>query len=241
MLKGKGGYFGWTKDDHNVFLKSYNGATTKQRQNVEELTSVIYDQLATTKTNKEIQNHLAKQKLYMKLLDVKKEWVGKYQEQKKKKQAAFIEQNDAINQTLKIEIEDPEKKLKLLEEKENKKKILDDWKERKQLEEQKKREHEIKKKESNRGSSSFLKFNSKQKEKLEQYKQQKEEQKAKANEKDKELEFKENNFDKEAYNKIKKRNLEKIESAQVKLRERQLKDQEKNLKIEIKELKLRDK
>jgi len=60
MLKGKGGYFGWTKDDHNVFLKAYNGATTKQRQNVEELTSFIYDQLATTKTTKEIQNHLAK-------------------------------------------------------------------------------------------------------------------------------------------------------------------------------------
>jgi len=60
MLKGKGGYFGWTKDDHNVFLKTYNGATTKQRQNVEELTSFIYDQLATTKTTKEIQNHLAK-------------------------------------------------------------------------------------------------------------------------------------------------------------------------------------
>jgi len=59
MLKGKG-YFGWTKDDHNVFLKAYNGATTKQRQNVEELTSFIYDQLATTKTTKEIQNHLAK-------------------------------------------------------------------------------------------------------------------------------------------------------------------------------------
>lgn len=63
-----------------MFLKTYNGATSKQKQNIEELTSLIYDQLATTKQHKEIQNHLAKYRLYMKLLEVKKEWVSKYQE-----------------------------------------------------------------------------------------------------------------------------------------------------------------
>lgn len=40
-LKGKAGHFGWNKEDHNLFLKTYNSATTKQRNDVEEMTSMI--------------------------------------------------------------------------------------------------------------------------------------------------------------------------------------------------------
>jgi len=90
----------------------------------------------------------------MKLLEVKKEWVGKYQEYKKRKQAAFIEQTDSVNQSV-IEV-DPESKLKQMEERENKKKMIDDWKERKQIQDKQLKELELKNQE-NKKEKSFTK------------------------------------------------------------------------------------
>jgi len=87
----------------------------------------------------------------MKLLEVKKEWVGKYQEYKKRKQAAFIEQTDSINQSV-IEV-DPEEKLRQMEERENKKKMIDDWKERKQIQDKQLKELELKNQESKKEKS----------------------------------------------------------------------------------------
>jgi len=87
----------------------------------------------------------------MKLLEVKKEWVGKYQEYKKRKQAAFIEQTDSVNQSV-IEI-DPESKLKQMEEREIKKKMIDDWKERKQIQDKQLKELELKNQESKKEKS----------------------------------------------------------------------------------------
>lgn len=87
----------------------------------------------------------------MKLVEVKKEWVGKYQEYKKRKQAAFIEQTDSVNQSV-IEI-DPESKLKQMEERENKKKMIDDWKERKQIQDKQLKELELKNQESKKEKS----------------------------------------------------------------------------------------
>jgi len=90
----------------------------------------------------------------MKLLEVKKEWVGKYQEYKKRKQAAFFEQTDSVNQSV-IEV-DPESKLKQMEERENKKKMIDDWKERKQIQDKQLKELELKNQE-NKKEKSFTK------------------------------------------------------------------------------------
>lgn len=87
----------------------------------------------------------------MKLLEVKKEWVGKQQEYKKRKQAAFIEQTDSINQSV-IEV-DPEAKLRQMEERENKKKMIDDWKERKQIQDKQLKELELKNQESKKEKS----------------------------------------------------------------------------------------
>lgn len=87
----------------------------------------------------------------MKLLEVKKEWVGKQQEYKKRKQAAFIEQTDSINQSV-IEV-DPESKLRQMEERENKKKMIDDWKERKQIQDKQLKELELKNQESKKEKS----------------------------------------------------------------------------------------
>lgn len=130
----------------------------------------------------------------MKLLDVKKEWVGKYQEYKKRKQAAFIEQNDTINQSV-VEV-DPEIKLKQIEERENKKKMIDDWKERKQIQEKQKKEMEVKQKENTKDKSQ-TKIKQKEKEKLDQWKKQKEDQKLKIQNKDQDDGLKENKFSRE--------------------------------------------
>jgi len=62
-LKGKGSYFGWNQDDHNIFIKTYNYVTSKQRNNIDEFCNIIYDKLASTKQTKDIHNHYAKYKL----------------------------------------------------------------------------------------------------------------------------------------------------------------------------------